>query len=205
MSLSMDTWQHQQPGILGPLPADIIACHILPNLDPADALSLAMSCKPLYTMMFCSVCPTFRVQHYGGMFLVGQCIHDMIRAVRAAPPRMLGFYFSHEWQSRFGSPLNRGFCMFIVKVKEGHSVFTINGSRRNGLTDSQAAQLLWDSVIRVWPHLDLRTGCSYKSERRKEAVYALSNKLVSLLAQHHPITGKNKKQLETSIPLRPHI
>jgi hypothetical protein len=105
----------------------------------------------------------------------------MFASVRDAPPRMLGYSFSQDFDSRHGFALSRGTSFFVIKMREGGALFTVNGVQRPGLLPSEAAQLLWDHVLCAFPHLDVRTTCLYKTRKAADAADALRERLLELL------------------------
>lgn len=142
-----------------------------------DVLSLALTCRPLYTALWSPCSPTWRAPSSSRKG-VAACLHAMVRAVQTAPPRMLGYSFSLDFDSRYGVALNRGESFFIVKMREGSSVFTINGVRRADLPATHVMQLLWDRVLHAYPHVDVRTTCMYKSPQLVDTAHALRTDLL---------------------------
>ena len=156
------------------LPLHLVATDIMPRMEPPGALALAMTCKPMYLALFAHD-PGFRDKHFGIKYRVAQCVREMASMVRHRPPNMLGFFFSQDWLNRYGSPLNRGHCMFIVKMREGDkSIYTING---RDATEAAALEFLWPRLH----ELELRTSCAYRCARRRECVACTSGRMTALL------------------------
>lgn len=176
------------------MPRNVLWQELYTHLDPRDALSLAATCKPFYQDLFQHY-PTFRSDHYGVAHDIAQCFQDMLHAVREHPAGMIGWYFSREWHSRHGYPLARGACMFIVRLPRARNMFIVSdacggGSRAKVDTGTRALDWFRCHIMDSWPHVEVRSHCTYKHRRRRDSVSSLHKRMISLLNAYEEVRGR---------------
>lgn len=150
------------------IPDHIILEHIIPKCDPKSKLSLVVTSKSLYSSFF-NENPDFRDRFYSRKYHISQCLLQMLHFVKKWNVGMASWGFRHK-------------KMIFSIIRSSKSSNTVIGDIPSSLSDDQAIEWFHNNMLPHWSHLQLSTGCWFKSVSLREQYRMITIKMVELMA-----------------------